>query len=81
MASIDKILDMMRRNPKGVRYADLKKVCDDFFGRPRNNGTSHHIYRTPWEGAPYVNIQPGHDGQAKPYQVRQVLAAIDRMTR
>jgi len=30
----------------------------------------------PWAGNPRVNIQ-SFKGQAKPYQVRQVLAAID----
>lgn len=31
----------------------------------------------PWPGAPRVNMQAGDGGKAKPYQVRQVLAAID----
>jgi hypothetical protein len=25
-----------------------------------------------------LNLQPGKDGKAKPYQVRQILDAIDR---
>jgi hypothetical protein len=29
-------------------------------------------------GEPYVNIQ-NKNGQAKPYQVKQVLAAIDKL--
>jgi hypothetical protein len=33
--------------------------------------------RPPWHGAPRVNIQNDH-GKAKPYQVRQVLTAIER---
>lgn len=78
MPSIDKILDAMRRNPKGIPFSDLAKVCEYYFGTPRINGTSHHVYHTPWHGEPYVNIQRGHDGNAKPYQVRQVLAAIER---
>lgn len=36
------------------------------------------MYRTPWQGDPRVNIQNRH-GEAKPYQVRQVLAAIARL--
>ena len=32
----------------------------------------------PWAGNPRVNIQ-NFSGQAKPYQVRQVLAAIDKL--
>lgn len=55
----------------------LKKVCDHFFGAARVHG-SHHVYKTPWAGDPRVNIQ--RDGNtAKPYQVKQVLAAIQRL--
>jgi hypothetical protein len=31
----------------------------------------------PWAGDPHVNIQ-NDKGKAKPYQVRQVLEAIDK---
>lgn len=72
------IVDLMRRNPAGVRFADLEKVCRHFFGEPRHDKTSHIKFRTPWQGEPYVNIQ-NLAWQAKPYQVRQVLAAIDRL--
>lgn len=68
----------MRRNPKGVRFTDLARVCEHYFGPPRKSGTSHQVYATPWRGDPRVNIQNDH-GQAKAYQVRQVLAAIERL--
>ena len=42
------------------------------------SGSSHRVYKTPWQGDPRVNIQNAK-GKAKPYQVRQVLAAIERM--
>jgi predicted RNA binding protein YcfA (HicA-like mRNA interferase family) len=78
MARIDKIVAEMRRNPKGVRYADLCRVCDFHFGEARQKGGSHRIYKTPWRGDPRVNIQD-HKGMAKAYQVRQVLRAIERI--
>ena len=34
MADIDDILSGMKRNPKGVRFNDLSKVCEHFFGSP-----------------------------------------------
>ena len=68
----------MRQNPKGVRFSELKKVCEHYFGAPRQAGTSHCIYKTPWHGDPRVNIQ-SHKGKAKAYQVRQVLLAIERL--
>ena len=54
----------MKRNPKGIRFNDLCKICDHFFGKPRKRGTSHRIYRTPWPGNPRVNIQ-NSAGKAK----------------
>lgn len=68
----------MQNSPTSVRFEDLPRVCEHYFGTPRQTGTSHHIYATPWDGDPRVNIQ-NKGGQAKPYQVRQVLAAIDKL--
>ncbi len=79
MAKIDDILTGMRKNPQGVRFSDLSKVCDHFFGEARQLGTSHRVYRTPWLGDPRVNIQMGEGGKAKVYQVRQVLLAISKL--
>ena len=72
------LLKAFRNNPKGVRFVDLAKVCDAYFGEPRQKGTSHRIYRTPWPDDPRVNIQ-NVKGMAKPYQVRQVLKAIEKL--
>lgn len=57
----------------------LTLVCADHFGEPRQEGTSHKVYKTPWQGDPRVNIQRGKDGNAKAYQVRQVLDAIAKL--
>lgn len=78
MASVKKILDQMRREPANVRFADLVKVCEEYFGPPRQHGTSHAIFKTPWAGDPRINIQDAK-GRAKPYQVRQVLLAIEKL--
>ncbi|MGZ8163159.1 MAG: hypothetical protein ACXWTT_09865 [Methylobacter sp.] len=78
MTSSKKILDQMRREPTNVRFSDLLKVCEEFFGKPRQSGTSHTIFKTPWLGDPRVNIQ-NDKGKAKTYQVRQVLLAIDKL--
>ena len=75
MASIEKVLEQMRREPVNVGFNDLKKVCQTYFGKPRQEGSSHAVFKTPWPGDPRVNIQNAH-GKAKPYQVRQVLQAI-----
>ena len=80
MSTIDGIVDQMQRIPQGIRFADLCRVCDRFFGQSRHSGSSHRIYKTPWEGDPRVNIQ-NVKGMAKAYQVRQVLKAIERLKR
>lgn len=72
------ILKTLRRNAKGVRFTDLAKVCDHYFGTPRQTGTSHRVYRTPWPDNPRVNIQ-NDKGMAKAYQVRQVIKAIEKL--
>lgn len=78
MTSMDAILEQMRSNPRGVRFNDLCKVCDRYFGKARQSGSSHRVYKTPWPGDPRVNIQDDK-GKAKAYQVKQVLQAIERL--
>ena len=78
MAGVDEILRRMQQNPKGIRFADLCKVCEHYFGEPRQSASSHRVYKTPWRGDPRVNIQNAK-GKAKAYQVKQVLSAIRRL--
>jgi hypothetical protein len=78
MASSQKILDQMRQEPTSVRFSDLLRICEQFFGKPRRSGSSHVIFKMPWPGDPRVNIQ-NDKGKAKAYQVRQVLLAIDKL--
>jgi len=78
MASTANILEAIRKNPKTVRFKDLAKLCDAYFGKPRQESTSHRVYQTPWLGDPRVNIQNAK-GMAKPYQVRQVIKAIKKL--
>ena len=79
VAKSEKLRAAIERNPKSVSYSDLHSLCVRVFGEPRQQGTSHAVFKTPWPGDPRVNIQRGKNGQAKPYQVKQVLAAISRM--
>ena len=67
----------MRRSQHNVAYNDLYRVCEHYFGKPRQEGTSHAVFKMPWPGDPRVNIQ-NDGGKAKAYQVRQVLRAIDK---
>lgn len=77
MGSIEDIVQQMIRNPKNVRFADLCRVCEYYFGKDRQK-SSHNIYKTPWRGDPRINIQ-NDKGKGKAYQVRQVLRAIEKL--
>jgi len=79
MAGIEKTLFQMNRNPRSIRFSEMCKVCVHYFGPPRQSGSSHMVYKTPWIGDPRVNIQ-NEKGMAKAYQVKQVLKAIERLT-
>lgn len=68
----------MRENPSGVDFADLEMVCRHYFGIPRQTGGSHMVFKMQWGGDPRVNIQ-NQGGKAKTYQVKQALAAIDKL--
>ncbi|MBD2141653.1 toxin HicA [Anabaena sp. FACHB-1250] len=78
MTQIKKILAELKNNPQNVNFTDLVKVCTHYFGEPRQQGTSHCVYKMPWSGDPRVNIQ-SDKGKVKPYQVRQVLDAIEKL--
>jgi hypothetical protein len=78
MPTVTDIIAVLRDNPSGVRFSDLCKVCDHYFGQARQSSGSHRVYKTPWIGDPRVNIQ-NDKGKAKTYQVKQVFKAIERL--
>lgn len=80
MDRITQLVQSIRSSHANVKFSDLCKVCDHYFGEARQIGTSHRIYKTPWIGDPRVNIQD-NKGMAKVYQVRQVLKAIDKLNK
>ncbi len=78
MSSTKKIIEKMQNEPANIRFSELKKVCTEFFGHPRSSGSSHLIFKTPWQGDPRINIQ-NDSGKAKTYQVKQVLLALIKL--
>ena len=57
MDEIQKILAKMRVNPVNVRFGNVCRVCDYYFGEPRQKGTSHRIYKVSWIYPPLINVQ------------------------
>ena len=78
MGKLKDLIRKLKQNPANVRFAELCKVCDHYFGEAWQSGSSHRIYKSPWQGDPRVNIQ-NNKGKAKAYQVKQVLKAIERL--
>jgi len=76
MSDLTRILRKMGDNPRGVHFSELRKICEFYFGIPRQGSGSHCIFKTPWAGNPRINIQ-NDKGKAKSYQVKQVLKAIE----
>jgi len=75
--TVEEAIRELDANERHVRFSRLLVICTYFFGRPRIVG-SHHIFKTPWTGDPRINLQEDK-GNAKPYQVRQVLRCLRRL--
>jgi hypothetical protein len=80
MADLSQLVQTLRTDPAHVRFRDAVKVATHYFGEPRQRRTSHCVWKMPWAGDPRVNLQCGQGGMAKAYQVKQLLAAIDRLS-
>ena len=64
------------RERNNISYRDLVSLCEERFGESRQKG-SHVIFKTGLSSDPLITLQSDSNGKAKPYQVRQVLKAID----
>lgn len=78
LAMIGKIEKHMANNPRDVRWNDLVKVCDYYFGEPKKKG-SHRSYRIPWPEGPHVILTHTSDKDAALYQVTRALKAIKKL--
>ena len=73
---IEEALNLLK-SEKNVKFKTLLKICTIFFKGPRIEG-SHYIFKTPWKGQPWVNIQRDKK-MAKMYQVKQVKEALNKL--
>ena len=70
------ILARLDTHPQSIRFEDLRKLCEHYFGRPRRKG-SHLVFTTGLPDPPILNIQP-RGSMAKEYQCKQALKAVRR---
>lgn len=79
MTGVRQIEQHSRDSPTGVSFSDAVKLATHYFGEPRRGSGSHvAIFKMPWAGDPRINLQKGEGGKAKPYQVKQLISAIDK---
>jgi hypothetical protein len=69
------LLARARANPASLRFAEACTLAECHGWVPVRQRGSHRIFQRPGS-APLLNLQDLR-GMAKPYQVRQLLAAID----
>lgn len=78
MAKCDELLALARRTPRRVWFDDAQRLAACYgFTHARTAG-SHDIYVRS-DGRIKLNIQSRRNGYARDYQVRQLLAEIDRL--
>ena len=70
-----KLLDLVRNNPRNVRFSDLLVLVEAFGYRFNRITGSHRIYEHP-KTPTGLNLQPDKHGKAKEYQVDQFLRAV-----
>lgn len=77
---IDDDIEWLRQHKKNARFDDLLKICEAHFGRPRFS-SGHYIFPTPWPLDPRVNLQCDKKNKkdVKPYQVNQVIRALEKL--
>ncbi len=65
------------QNKYDVKFVELFNICKVFFPNHHVRG-DHHIFKTPWQGPPWINIQR-QGKMAKPYQVSAVAQALEKL--
>jgi hypothetical protein len=70
------LYEKAKQNPKGLRFSELKSLCECIDMVCDRIKGSHFIYR---RDDPFflISIQRMKNGMAKPYQVRQLLNFIE----
>jgi predicted RNA binding protein YcfA (HicA-like mRNA interferase family) len=76
MSSRKLLARIARGTVMNVAFADLRSLVEDLGFELRRVSGSHHIFAHP-DIPELLNLQDAQ-GQAKPYQVRQLLRLIER---
>jgi predicted RNA binding protein YcfA (HicA-like mRNA interferase family) len=72
MSKRDKLLEKAKRNPDGLRFAELETLMQQSGWTLDRQKGSHRIWKSP-KGA-RLPVQEAKGGKAKGYQVKQFLS-------
>lgn len=77
MSSADKLLEQMRRNPKGDwTFADIERILKSRGCMMRSRGGSHFVFTHPATGFWVVVV---YGRPIKPVYVRRVIQMVDEI--
>ena len=71
-----KLLEKLLSGSKNIRFSEAVKCAETFGFRLMRIKGSHHIYTHP-QVQELINLQDDN-GQAKPYQIKQLLKIIEQ---
>lgn len=77
MGRCEELHFLAQRNPKGLRFSELCRLAECFGWSFIRQKGSHRVYSKDGQLRPLV-FQEQRGGAAAAYQVRQLLAAIER---
>ena len=71
-----KLIEKARNNPTGIRFEELCLLTEQMGFRRRGGKGSHVVYEK--DGVEEILTFQNRKGMAKPYQVKQMLAVIEK---
>jgi len=71
-----KLIEKARNNPTGVRFREICLLAEHLGYTKRGGKGSHIVYEK--EGVEEILTFQDRKGMAKPYQVKQLLAVIEK---
>ena len=76
MTRRQKLIEKARNNPAGVRFQEICLMAEHLGFTKRGGKGSHIVYEK--EGVEEILTFQDRKGMAKPYQVKQLLAVIEK---
>jgi hypothetical protein len=76
MTRRQKLIEKIQYNPAGVRFQEICRLAEQM-GFPKRGGKGSHIVYEK-DGVDEILTFQDRKGMAKPYQVKQLLAVIEK---